>query len=176
MDLALAGAAIWLSLGAIKGIIWLQQLPEFMGWWAFYRSGGDAEAPAWYTRPGHVAFAIGFGAFTMTVFTAIGALALPFERMRYFGPYGSAYVAGLAARMLKIPRGVEPLEFESWEEYQERVGDDPNKTAQAMHGVPFEKLPEKVKDVIKVAKGLHDLQDRNVPDVDEEDEFRKDDE
>lgn len=177
MDLLLAGAAIWLSLGAIKGIIWLQQIPQFMGWWVFYRTNQDQEAAStWYKKPLWLLFAICLGALTLPMFTIFGPLVIPRERMRYFAPYGSAYVAGIAARHNNIPRGVEPLEFESWDEYAERRGDDPRATAHAMHGVPFDKLPEKVKDVIKVAENLRDLQDRNVPQVDEDEEFRKDDE
>lgn len=177
MDLAIVGAAIWLSLGAIKGIIWAQQIPQFMGWFVFYRTDQDQEqAAAWYRKPKWLAFAITYACLTLPAFTFLGPLVIPRERMRYFGPYGSAYIAGVAAKLNNIKRGVEPLEFESWDDYTERRGDDPQRVANAMTKVPFDKLPEKVKDVIKVAEGLRDLQDRNVPDVDEDEEFRKDDE
>jgi hypothetical protein len=176
MDLLLAGAAIWLSLGAIKGIIWIQQIPEFMGWWVFYRSRQDAEqASEWHKKVKWVLFAVCLGMLTFVMFSIFGPLVLPRERMRYFGPYGSAYVAGIAARHNNIDCGVEPLEFESWDDYTERRGDDPRAVANAIQKIPFDKLPEKVQDVIKVAESLRDIQDRNVPEVDEDEEFRSDD-
>jgi len=177
MEMVLAGAAIWLSLGAIKGIIWLQQIPEFMSWWVFYQSNQDQEqAATWYKKAKWIGFAVVLGILTFPLFSIIGPLVIPRERMRYFGPYGSAYVAGMAARHNNIERGVEPLEFESWEEYQARVGDDPKKAMNGLTAIPFEKLPEKIKDVINVAKDLHDMQQRDVEEVDEDEEFRKDDE
>ena len=175
MELVLAGAAIWLSLGAIKGIIWIQQIPEFMSWWVFYRTNQDQEqAATWYKKLHWLGFAVVLGLLTFPMFSIMGPLVIPRERMRYFGPYGSAYVAGIAARHNNIERGVEPLEFESWEEYQTRVGDDPKRAMNSIAAIPFEKLPDKIKDVIKVAESLRDLQDRNVPEVDEDDEFKKD--
>lgn len=171
-----AAAAIWLSLGAIKGIVWWQQIPQFMGWWAFYNTNMNQEAAAtWHTRPKWVMFAIGLGLATFPVFCILGPFHLIFERMRYFGPYGSAYISGLAAKANGIPRGVEPLPYEEWEDYQTRLGDNPEAAMHGLTKIPFDQLPEKVKDVINVSNSLRDLQDRNVPDVDEEDEFRKND-
>jgi hypothetical protein len=176
MEALLAGAAIWLSLGAIKGIIWWQQIPQFMSWFVFYNTGQDQEAAAtWHTKGRWLAFAVGLGLSTFPMFCIFAPLSLLTERMRYFGPYGSAYIAGLAAKYNKIDRGVEPLRFEEWEEYQTRLGDNPEAAMHGLTKIPFEKLPEKIQDVIKVASSLRDLQDRNVPEVDEEDEFRKDD-
>ncbi len=176
MELLLAGAAIWVSLGMIKGIIWLQQMPEFMAWWAFYRTNQNHDAAqGWYFKPAWLAFAFILGVFSFLALAFIGPFGIFREGMKFFGPYGSVYVSGLAAKWNNIPRGVEPLLFESWEQYQSRVGDDPKRAMNAMVGIPIEQLPEKVKDVIKVASSLRDLQDRNVPEVDEEDEFKKED-
>jgi len=176
MEALLAGAAIWLSLGFVKGIIWLQQMPEFMSWFMFYGAKTEEErVRPWTTKWSAIFFAIFFTMLSVTAMSVFGPLIIPRERMRYFGPYGSAYIAGIAARIHKIPRGVEPLEFESWEQYQARLGDDPQSAMHALTQVPFDKLPDNIKDVITVAKGLHDMQQRDVEEVDEDEEFRKDD-
>ena len=90
--------------------------------------------------------------------------------MRYFTPYGDPYIAGMAASHLNIPTGVKPFRFESWEQYQHRIGDNPQAVANAIVAAQ-PKLPESI---AKVLDDAHELQNmkREEIEVSEEEEFR----
>lgn len=167
-------AAIWLATGLVKGLIVAQQFPALMGWWVFYRTNDTEQAQHWY-KDKILVFCMILTAIVSTVFFTIVSPIMIFGKrergLKFFQAYGDPYLADIVATHLKIPTGIEPGEFETWDQYQVRIGDDPKKVAENIILVQ-PKLPESIQKIKDTADRLRDLQDREDIDVAEDEEFR----
>ncbi len=169
-----AFAAVWIATGFVKGLIVAQQFPALMGWWVFYRTNDIEQSTEWY-KDRILVFCMILTAIVSTIFFTIVSPIMIFGKqergLKFFQAYGDPYLADIVATHLKIPTGVEPGEFETWDSYQERIGHDPKKVAEAII-VAQPRLPESIEKVIDTADRLRDLQNREDIDVAEDEEFR----
>lgn len=166
-------AALWLATGFVKGIVVAQQMPALMGWYVFYKTNDTEKSTTWQTDKALVVCMVLMGIVATALFTVLGPLLILVGRertMRYFTAYGDPYIADIAATHLKVPTGVDPYEWETWDDYQERIGHDPKKVAEAIV-IAQPKLPESIEKVMHNANELRNM-DREDIDVAEDEEFR----
>lgn len=166
-------AAAWLATGFVKSLVVVQQLPSLMSWHVFYQTDDIDAAADWRSNKILMVLMVVLGLVAVVGYTLLGpflALMGKERGMRYFTPYGDPYIAGMAASHLNIPTGVTPFRFESWEQYQHRIGDNPQAVANAIVAAQ-PKLPESI---AKVLDDAHELQNmkREEIEVSEEEEFR----
>ena len=164
-------AAMYFAAGAVKATVIVQQIPALMNWYVFYQTNDSDQADKWYEDKGLVVAACFVAAFAAVIFAVLGGILVKNEGRRLFHPYGDPYIASVAAKYMKIDSGVLPYEFETWDDYQIRIGDKPANVAAALVRVQPE-VPQEIKDVIEVAEELQAAQDRDYEPVAEEDEFK----
>ena len=165
-------AAIWLGAGIVKGCYAASAIPTILGWWVFYKTNDPDQSAEWHKRTGLVICAGVMMVLAVILWGVVGPLLVFREGARkFFSPYGDPFLASVAANHLKMPTGVEPGEFETWDQYQTRIGDNPKEVAGAIIAVqPI--LPESIEKVIETSKRLDALQDREDIEVAEDEEFR----
>lgn len=171
-------AAAWLATGLVKGLIVAQQFPAIMAWWVFYRTNDTDKAAEWY-KDKILVFCMILTVIVSTIlFTIVSPIMILGRRewgLKYFRPYGDPYLADMVATHLKMPTGVSPTEFETWDQYQTRIGHDPKEVADAIILVQ-PRVPQEISKMLEEAKEtagrLQELQNRKDIKVDEDEEFR----
>ncbi len=164
-------AAIWLGAGIVKGFVAASQMPSLISWVMFYKTNDVEEAADWYKSTGLLVCCALMMVGAVIIWGTVGPLLVFREGARnFFTPYGDPFLADVAATYMKIDTGVTPGEFETWDQYQVRIGDDPKKVAEAIM-IAQPKLPEPIKKVLDDAHTLRNM-DREEIDVAEDEEFR----
>lgn len=165
-------AAIWLGAGILKGCIAASQIPSLIGWVMFYKTNDTEEAADWPKSKGLLVCCALMMVGAVVIWGIVGPLLVFREGARnFFTAYGDPFLADVAATYMKIPTGIAPGEFETWEQYQVRIGDDPKKVAADIIEVQ-PTLPEPIQRIKETAERLRDLQTREEINVAEDEEFR----
>jgi hypothetical protein len=167
-------AALWLATGFVKSMIVVQQVPAIAAWWTHYKFEDDEKTEAWAKKPSILICAIIMMVMVVVLFTVCSPMFLIVRRERFsqfFTPYSDCFLAYAASQILKMPVGVEPGEFEEWDDYQERIGFDPAQVAEDIT-IVNPKVPQSIERIQDTAERLRDLQDRQDIVVAEDEEFR----
>jgi hypothetical protein len=170
--LTIAGIG-WVSLGLMKAVMFVSTIPQMMNWHVWYKTEDEERARHGFRERFIVASVL---AILATVFlVAFGGVLLLLEGRKFFHSYGDAWIAAMGSAATGVKVGVMPFFWESWEDYQERIGHDPAAVANALEKMSERgDIPKEIQDVIDTAKELQDMQNRDVPNLTEDDEWNED--
>lgn len=175
MELGMIFGAVWLSFGAIKSLMFLQQMGDLMRWFVYYKTEDSDRARAW--KSGYLLLSVFVYIVQAFGFVLVGPVLMWREGLLgFFRPYSDCYIAYMAARGNSIKGGIPPGEHETWEQYQERIGDDPEQVANALVKMQ-PKVPTVIEDIVETVRDLRELNTEDeIPELSEDEEFKdKDD-
>jgi hypothetical protein len=173
MEFLTIAAAGWISLGLLKAFMFVSTIPQMMNWHVWYKTEDEERARHGFREKFIVAMTLGI---LSSIFLVLfGPILLLLEGPKFFRSYGDAWVAAMGSAATGVKVGVMPRFYESWEDYQERIGHDPQAVAGALEKMAKQgDIPKEIQDVIDTAKELQEMQQRDVPNLTEDDEWNED--